>query len=140
MDHKLTQTGHVLLLSSVLAVSVLPPAPIQFDAQSGEVVQQLQVEALSKAVHKAVFRVQTETHGPQYLCVFLAQVVKGIHQLLQIRVSIHHISCQDVVETMCGTRETLLHLLTPDQLCDLGGDQEVRITMFKQTYLTFKVK
>lgn len=106
-------------LSLVLGPLVLPPGPVQFDTQTGEVIQLLQEEALPKAIHKAVLWVQTKAHGPQDLCVFLAQVVKGVHQLFQVRMGVHHVSCQDVVETMCGTRETLLHPLTPDELCDL---------------------
>lgn len=49
-------------------------------------------------------------------------MVKGVHQLVQVRVSVHHVSCQDVVKAVCGAWETLLHLLTPDQLCDLVTD------------------
>lgn len=79
------------------------------------------MKALPKALHKAVLWVQTEAHGPQDLCVFLAQVVKGVHQLFQVGVGVHHVSCQNVVKTMCGMWETLLQLLTPDQLCDLDG-------------------
>lgn len=103
----------------VLGPPVLPPGSEQFDTQTGEVIQLLQVEALPKAIHKAVLRVQTKAHGPQDLCVFLAQVVKGVHQLFQVRMGVHHISCQNVVKTMRGAWETLLHLLTPDELCDL---------------------
>lgn len=106
-------------LSLVCGPLVLPPSPVQFDTQTGEVIQLLQEEALPKAIHKTVLWVQTKAHGPQDLRVFLAQVVKGVHQLFQVRVGVHHVSCQDIVETMCGTRETLLHPLTPDELCDL---------------------
>lgn len=78
------------------------------------------MEALLKAIHKAVFWVQTKAHGPQDLCVFLAQVVEGVHQLIQVRMGVHHVGCQDVVERVCGTGETLLHLLLPpDELGDL---------------------
>lgn len=106
-------------LSLVIGALVLPPGSVQFDTQTGEVIQLLQVKALPKAINKAVLWVQTKSHGPQDLCVFLAQVVKGVHKLLQVRMGVHHVSCQDVVETMCGTWETLLHLLSPDKLCDL---------------------
>lgn len=63
---------------------------------------------------KVVLWVQTEAHGPQDLCVLLAHVVKGVHQLLQITMG-----CQDLVETVCNTVETVLNILTPDQLCNL---------------------
>lgn len=96
-----------------------PPGSVQFDTQTGEVIKLLQVETLPKAIHKTVLWVQTETHSPKDLCVFLAQMVKRVHQLIQVRVGIHDISCQDVVETMCSTWETLLNLLTPDELSDL---------------------
>ncbi len=106
-------------LSLVLGPPIFPPGSVQFDTQTGEVVQLLQVEALPKPIHKAVLWVQAEAHGPQDLCVFLTQVVKGVHQLVQVRMGIHHVCCQDVVETMGGTWETLLHLLTPDELRNL---------------------
>jgi len=106
-------------LSLVLHPLVLPPGSVQFDTETGEVVQLLHVEALPKAVNETVLSVQAKAHGPQDLCVFLAQVIKGVHQLLQVRMGVHHVSCQDVVETMCGAWETLLHLRTPDELGDL---------------------
>lgn len=77
---------------------------------------------LPEAIHEAVLRIQAETHSPQDLSVFLAQVFKGVHQLLQVRVGVHHVSCQDVVEAMSGTWETLIQFLTPDQLSDLKAE------------------
>lgn len=106
-------------LSLVLGPCVLPPGSEQFDTQTGEVIKLLHVETLLKAIHKAVLWVQSETHSPKDLCVFLAQMVKGVHQLIQIRVGIHHIGCQDVIETMFCTWEMLLYLLTPDELSHL---------------------
>lgn len=97
----------------------------EFDAQAGEVVQLLQVEVLPETVHEAVLRVQPEAHGPQDLRAFLAQVLKGAHQLVQVRMSVDHVGSQDVVEAVRGTRETLLRLLTPGQLRHLGTHQRL---------------
>lgn len=80
------------------------------------------MEALPEAVHKAVLRVQAESHGPQDLRVPLAQVVKGVHQLLQVRVGVDHVGRQDVVETVCGVWEALLNVWTPDELRHLHTD------------------
>lgn len=80
-------------LSLVLGPFVFPPGSVQFDTQTREVIKLLQVETLLKAIHKAVLWVQTKTHSPKDLCVFLAQVVKCVHQFVQVRVGIHHISC-----------------------------------------------
>lgn len=99
---------------------VLPPASIQFDAQSGQIVQQLQVEAFTETFHKAVLWIQAETHRPEDLCVVLAQMIESVQELFQVGMGVHHIGCQDVVETMCGTWEPLLQLLTPGQLCHLS--------------------
>lgn len=112
----------------VLGPVVLPPSSVKFDTQTGEVVELLHVEALPEATHEAVLWVQAETHSPQDLCVFLTEVVEGVHQLLQVWVCVHHISCQDVVETVCGTRETLLQLLAPDELCHLEA-QMIRLPL-----------
>lgn len=101
------------------AAPLPPPGLEQFDAQAREVVQLLQVEALAEAIHEAVLWVQTETHGPQDPCVVLAQVLKGVHQLVQVRVGVNHICRHDVVETVRGPRETLLHLWAPGELGDL---------------------
>lgn len=104
----------------VLGPFVIPPGSEQFDAQTGEVVQLLQVEALPKTIHEAVLRVQAEAHGPQDLRGFLAQVVKRGHQLLQVRMRVDHVGGENVVKTVRVTRETPLHLLTPGQFCHLG--------------------
>lgn len=77
------------------------------------------METLLEALHKAVLRVQPEAHGPQDLCVLLAQVVKCVHELVEVRVGVHHISRQYVVKTVRGTRESLIQILTPYQLSDL---------------------
>lgn len=106
-------------LCLVLGPAVLPPGSVQFYTQTGQVIQLLKVETLLKAAHKAVLRVQAETHGPQYLSAVLTEVVEGLHELIQVRMRIHHVSCQNVVKTMCSTRETLSHVLTPDELHDL---------------------
>lgn len=105
-----------------------PPGSKEFDPQAREVVELLHVKALLEAVHKAVLRVQAESHGPQNLCVSLAQVVKGVHQLLQVRVGVDHVGCQDVVETVRGAREALFNIRTPDQLRHLQTD-----TIFSQS-------
>lgn len=69
---------------SLTAISpfVLSPCSVQFDTETGKVVQLLQVETLLKSFHKAVLWVQPKTHSPQNLCVFLAQMVKSVHQLI----------------------------------------------------------
>lgn len=121
-------------LSLVLSHPVLPPGSVQFDTQTGEVVQLLHMEALLKAIHKAVLWVQTKAHGPQDLSVFLAQIVEGVHQLVQVRMGVHHVGCQDVVETVCGTWETLLHLLPPDELSDLETQMFQNEFRMKPTY------
>lgn len=108
-----------------------PPGAEQLDAQTGEVVEQLQVEALLEAVHEAVLWVQTEAHGPQDLRALLAQVVESVHQLIQVRMAIDHVSRQNVVEAVGGARETLLHLLTPDQL----GDLQSKTVQYSTGYL-----
>lgn len=109
--------------SLVLGPCVLPPGSEQFDTQTGEVIKLLHVETLLKAIHKTVLWVQSETHSPEDLCVFLAEIVKSVHQLIQIRVCVHHISCQNVIKTMCCTWETLLYLLTPDKLSHLKSSR-----------------
>lgn len=107
-------------LSVVLGPLFFPPGSEELDAQAGEVVQLLQVEALLKTIHEAVLRVQAEAHGPQDLRGSLAQVVKRVHQLVQVRMRVDHVGSQNVIKAVRGTRETLLHLLTPGQLRHLG--------------------
>lgn len=80
------------------------------------------MKTLLEAVHEAVLCVQSKTHGPKYLSVVLAQVVEGLHQLVQVRVGVDDVRRQDVVKPMRGARETPSHLLTPDQLSDLQAD------------------
>lgn len=104
----------------VLGPIFFPPGAEEFDAQAGEVVQLLQVEALAETIHEAVLRVQAEAHGPQDLRAVLAQVVKSVHKLLQVWVRIDHVCSQNVIEAVGGTRETKLHLLTPGQLRHLA--------------------
>lgn len=105
-----------------LGPSLFPPGSKEFDPQAREVVELLHLEALLEALHEAVLRVQAESHGPQYLRVPLAQVVEGVHQLLQVRVGVDHVGRQDVVETVCGVWEALLDVRTPDQLRHLQTD------------------
>lgn len=102
--------------SLVLVAPVLPPGSEQFDTETGQVIELLQLEALLKVIHKAVLWVQAKAHGPQDLCVLLAQVVKCVHQLFQVWMGVDHISSQYIVKTVCGVWETLLHLLTPGEL------------------------
>lgn len=80
---------------------------------------------MPKKIHEAVLRVQAEAHGPQDLRGFLAEVVKRGHQLLQVRMRVDHVSGENVVKTVRVTRETLLHLLTPGQLCHLGTHEQL---------------
>lgn len=112
-------------LSVVLGPLFFPPGAEEFDTQAGEVVQLLQVEVLPKPIHEAVLRVQAEAHGPQDLRGVLAQVLKGAHQLVQVRMRVDHVGRQNVVEAVRGTRETLLRLLTPGQLRHLGTHQRL---------------
>lgn len=96
-----------------LCLLVPPPGSVQFDAEAREVVQLLQVEPHFEAIYEAVFWVQAETHCPEDQRVVLAQEVERVHQLLEVWVGIHHVCCQDVVKTVRGSWETLLHVWTP---------------------------
>lgn len=74
------------------------------------------MKVLLKCVHEAVLRIQTEPHGPQDDGVVWTQVHEGLHQLLQVRMRVHHVCSHDVVVVAGVARESLLQLLPPAEL------------------------
>lgn len=73
---------------------------IQLNIQAWETREFFQVKQLLKSIYEFILFLQPEFHHPEDDGSFFAQMVKGNEELLQERVCIDNIRCQDVVEVI----------------------------------------